>query len=52
MLIVGKQLVKSYEPAWNKASILALAPKLAELSALITHSEIAAFTEKHQPDWL
>jgi hypothetical protein len=51
MLIVGKQLVKSYEPAWNKASVLSLVPKLAVLSALITRPEIAAFTAKNQPDW-
>lgn len=51
MLIVGKQLVKSYEPVWNKASVLSLAPKLATLPALMSNPEIALFTEKHQPNW-
>lgn len=50
MLIVGKRL-KSYEPDWNKASLLSLAPKLAVLSSLISRPEIAVFIEKHQPDW-
>lgn len=44
-------LLKSYEPTWNKASVLFLAPKLATLSTLMTRPEISVFTEKHQPDW-